>query len=63
MMFKARRRLLPLLKDAVWFAHVRQQDDEHELLKEVNERETRDLAAEAYYTAREMAHWAHEATR
>jgi len=52
-MFAARRRLLAILKDAVWKDHVGELDYDHR----------DDLAPEAYYAAREMAHWARKAMR
>jgi hypothetical protein len=52
-MYAARRRLLEILRGAVWSAH----------LKETMYDPRDDTAPEAYYAAREMAHWARKAMR
>lgn len=63
LMFAARRKLLAILKDAVWRAHTDPWPKAEGILREISDREDRDLYAEAYYTAREMAHQAHRSQR
>jgi hypothetical protein len=63
MMFAARRKVLALLKDAVFSAHVETREARMGIMAEVTAREESDLSAEAYYAAREMAHFAHLAQR
>jgi|GEM_PF-1894492 len=62
MMWAARRRLLEVLKLEVWKAHT-EPPTPSPLLAGFRDEEARDASSEAYYHAREMAHWAHKGTR
>ena len=61
-MYAARRRLLEVMKREVWRAHTETPTDSA-ILTICRSEEARDASCEAYYLAREMAHWAFRGSR